>query len=94
MAISSNHEHRENKDSRLYADHRARKTYLNSLKNASITGFPTRSAEEIAIQSGRDYSTWILSAADCDLFMHSLLNTPKFDPRSRASFHRRRRRHD
>lgn len=93
MAVSGNREEAEGRDLELYSKHRAQREYFSSLENASIAGFPTRYAEEAAIRSGQDYSTWILSAADCDLFMHSLLRTPRSDSRSRVAAHRHKRRH-
>lgn len=90
---SGNREQIEDRDFQLYSEHKAKKEYFTSLENASLAGFPTRYAEEAAIRSGRDYSTWILSGADCDLFMHSLLNIPRTDPRARVASHRHKRRH-
>jgi hypothetical protein len=92
MAAFGNRYRSEVRDFQLYADHRTRRKYATSFENASTMDFPSPYAEEAAIQSGRDYSTWILSAADCDLFMHALLNTPRGGPGSRISAHRHKRR--
>jgi hypothetical protein len=84
-------EHEGNRETRLYAEHKASNDYLTSLRNASLTGFPIRYAEEAAIHSRQDYSTWILSSADSDLFMRSLLDTPSRHAGSRVSSHRHKR---
>ncbi len=88
MASSDDREQVTGKEARLYAEHSARNEYLASFKNASVSGFPRRYAEEAEIQAKRDYSTWILSSSDCDLFMRALLNTPAPDTGSRVSSHR------
>lgn len=91
MASSSDREDITNKETGLYAEHRAGNEYLASFKNASVSGFPQRYAEEAEIQARRDYSTWILSASDCDLFMRALLNTPASDEGARGSSHHYRK---
>jgi hypothetical protein len=91
MASSSDREQGANKETRLYAEHKAGKEYLASFKTASFSGFPRHYAEESEIQAGRDYSTWILSASDCDRFMRALLNTPSPEEGARVSFFRHKK---
>lgn len=80
----------ERTEARLLPEQKRRIERAAQIKGLSVSDFIVQHADEAAIRTIEQHSSWILNDEDRDFVIQTLTNPPKPDKRLRAAFKRSR----
>jgi len=78
----------ERTEARLLPEQKKRIEQAASLKGLSISDFIVQHADEAAIKTIQQHTSWVLDDRDRDIFVQALLNPPEPSARMKAAVKR------
>ena len=82
----------ERTEARLLPEQKMRIERAASIKGLSLSDFIVQNADEAAIRTIHQYTSWTLTDADRDLFLKTLIDPPKPGSRLKAAARRYKKR--